>query len=86
MGIQGIRRIWRQSQGEQVLLTTFWPNDYRRDAVYTLDGTHYRITRYVRSAADPRFFEVWGKVAVSPEVHRQGLERNGHTLAELQLG
>ncbi len=86
MGIQHIRRIWREFRGEHALLTTFWPQDYRREAVYALDGTNYQITRYVRSVADPRCFEVWGKVVTSPEAQRRGLERNLHGLAEARAG
>ena len=53
-------RAWRRWQGEKILLTTFWPNDYRRGALVKIDGRCYRVTRYFH-ADDPRFFEVWGK-------------------------
>jgi hypothetical protein len=54
------RRIWYQQRGEQPLLLTFWPQEYRRGNCYTLAGQRYRITRYVH-AEDYRFFEVWGR-------------------------
>jgi len=52
-------RMWHELFGEHYILTTFWPQDYRRGANYTLDGRTYRITQY-RHAADERFYEVWG--------------------------
>jgi|GEM_PF-3923591 len=55
-----IRRAWWRLHGERPLLTTFWPQDYQRGALYQLDDQSYEITRYVR-AADGRFFEVWGR-------------------------
>jgi hypothetical protein len=55
-----LRRIWYRARGEQVVLITFWPGDYRRNQVYTINGRDYRITRYMR-AAEVRFFEVWGR-------------------------
>ena len=53
------RRAWWRWQGERPLLTTFWPQDYKRGTNYHLGDHVYRITRYAR-AVDPRFFEVWG--------------------------
>ncbi len=53
------RRSWHR-QGQRMLLTTFWPQDYRRGAVYPVNRPTYRITRYTR-AADQRLFEVWGR-------------------------
>ncbi len=75
-----------RQQDERVLLTTFWPGDYRREAVSTLDGSHYRVTRVSRSVADPRFFEVWGKVVTQGEVHPQESERPTHRFAGQQAG
>lgn len=57
--VKQFRRGWYRIKGEQELLVTFWPNDYRRGATYGVNGQEYEITRYVRTA-DPRYFEVWG--------------------------
>ncbi len=54
------RRVWWRMQGEQPLITTFWPHDYRRGTMVVLDGHTYRITRCVH-AQEYRFFEVWGR-------------------------
>ena len=54
-----LQRYWYHLGGEQPVLTTFWPQDYRPHQVYRVGGQDYRITRYLH-AADPRFFEVWG--------------------------
>ena len=54
------RRVWWRMLGEQPLVTTFCPQDYRRGTTVTLDGQVYRITRYVH-AQEYRFFEVWGR-------------------------
>ncbi len=54
------RRHYRHSRGERMLLTTFWPQDYRRGSVYPVNQSTYRITRYV-PAADQHMFEVWGQ-------------------------
>jgi hypothetical protein len=43
-----------------MLLTAFWPQDYRRGTTCRIGEQDYQITRYVR-AADPRYFEVWGR-------------------------
>jgi len=56
-----IKRAWWRWRGEQHLLTTFWPRDYSRKSTQALNGIRYVITRYARSSADPRFFEVWGQ-------------------------
>ena len=54
------RRAWWRLHGEQPLVTTFWPQDYPRGAEFQIGDQWYQITRYAR-AADPQFFEVWGK-------------------------
>ncbi len=46
-------------KSEQLLVTTFWPNDYALHSEQWIAGRPYRITRYAR-AADQRFFEIWG--------------------------
>ncbi len=58
--VDWLRRYYWHQQGERMLLTTFWPQDYPRGAVYPANFPTYRITRYVH-AADHRFFEVWGQ-------------------------
>ena len=65
-----VSRVWYQLHGERRLLTTFWPQDYRPGATYTLDGQTYRITRY-RHAADYRFYEIWGVVIPASAPDRQ---------------
>ena len=55
-----LRGAWWRRSGEHALVTTFWPQDYVREAEALVGGQAYHITRYVR-AADPRFFEVWGR-------------------------
>jgi hypothetical protein len=55
-----IRRHYYHLRGERVLLTTFWPQDYRRGTVYPVNHPTYRITRYTH-ATDQRMFEVWGQ-------------------------
>ncbi len=55
-----VRRRYCYLRGERLLLTTFWPQDYRRGTVYTLNNGTYRITRYFH-ATDDRFFEVWAE-------------------------
>ncbi len=55
-----ILQIWWRMRGEQPLLTTFWPQGYRRGDYYQIAGRYYHITRYFH-AADYRFFEVWGR-------------------------
>jgi hypothetical protein len=62
------RRSWHR-QGQRMLLTTFWPQDYRRGAVYPANCPTYRITRYVH-AADHRLFEVWGQPLASTDPDR----------------
>jgi hypothetical protein len=62
-------RPWWRFHGEHPLLTTFWPQDYRRGSDYELHGRRYRITRYVRALGNPRFFEVWGKEVPAPRSH-----------------
>ena len=60
-----LQRLWWQSRGEQPILAAFWPQDFQRDTSRWIAGKQYHITRYVR-AADPRFFEVWGRAASLP--------------------
>ena len=55
-----LQRVWWRWQGEQPLTTTFWPQDYPCGTECSIGDWRYHITRYVR-AADPRFFEVWGR-------------------------
>ena len=76
MRLQHLRAAWWQLRNERPLLATFWPHDYRRDEAYPIAGHRYRITRYVRSAADPRFFEVWGQAVPAAAVPRAQLR--GH--------
>ena len=52
---------WRRQQDERLLLTTFWPQDYWQGTICQSGEQDYQITRHVR-AADPRFFEIWGRV------------------------
>ena len=55
------RRAWWQRRGEQPVVTTFGRSTNYRRGTYCWNGSRcYQITRYVR-AADPQFFEVWGK-------------------------
>lgn len=69
-----IRRVWWRMRGEQPLLSTFWPQDYRRGDYYQLAGRYYCITRYFH-AADYRFFEVWGRdVGQQPPTHGTVIE------------
>ncbi len=58
--LRRLREDWWRSQGERPLVTTFWPQDYQQRTTHTINGRRYHVTRYVR-AADPRFFEVWGR-------------------------
>ena len=55
-----LRRVWWRVQGEQPLITTFWPKDYPRGTYIVIAGRTYCITRYVR-AQEERFFEVRGR-------------------------
>ena len=55
-----IRWHYYHRRGERVLLTTFWPQDYRRGTVYAVNRATYRITHYTH-AADECVFEVWGQ-------------------------
>jgi hypothetical protein len=65
MGIvEHLRRRWHHMRGEHAVLTTFWPQDYRRGAIYQIDGQPYQITWCLR-APDGRFFEIWGRTAPS---------------------
>jgi hypothetical protein len=59
--VRRYQRGWWRWQGERLLLTTFWPQDYWRGVTCRIGEQDYQITRYVR-AADPRFFEVWGRI------------------------
>ena len=61
-----LRRWWYHRQGEQCVLTTFWPQDYRCGTTYRIDGHDYLITRYLH-ASDVRFFEAWGRAIVQPD-------------------
>jgi hypothetical protein len=53
---------WRR-HGEQLLLDTFWPSDYRIGSVVWHHGQRYQITRYDH-ASDAQLFAVWGKPIV----------------------
>jgi hypothetical protein len=65
MGIvERLRRHWHHMRGEHAVLTTFWPQDFRRGAIYQIDGQPYQITRYLH-APDDRFIEIWGRTAPS---------------------
>ena len=77
MNLCNLRCAWWRYRGEEPLLTTFWVHDYRPGSRRWLNGRCYRITHYLRSAADPCFFEVWGK-EVQPAVARSRA-RGRHT-------
>jgi hypothetical protein len=59
--VRRYRGGWWRLQGERMLLTTFWPQDYRWGTTYRIGEQDYQIRRYVRGD-DPRYFEVWGRV------------------------
>ncbi len=80
MIVQRLRQAWWQYRGEQPIATTFWPRDYPQNAERHVNGRSYRITRYVRSMSDPRFFEVWGR-AIAP----QSVRKHGHVAREHSL-
>jgi hypothetical protein len=61
MLMQWRRASWRR-HGEQLLLDTFWPSDYRVGAVVWHRGQRYQITRYDH-APGAQLFSVWGKPA-----------------------
>jgi hypothetical protein len=54
------RRAYWQHSGEQCLLTTSLPNEYRVGTEIQQNGLRYRITRY-DVAPDKRVIEVWGQ-------------------------
>ena len=58
---QLLKRAWWRWRGEHLLLTTFWPQDYPCKTIQVLNGSPFIITHYVRSSAQPHFFEVWGQ-------------------------
>jgi hypothetical protein len=62
MVIQWRRTSWRR-HGEQLLVDTFWPSDYRIGSVVWHHGQRYQITRYDH-APDAQLFSVWGKLTV----------------------
>ena len=64
-----IRRHYYHRRGERVLVTTFWPQDYRRGTVYAVNRATYRITHYTH-AADECVFEVWGQPLAQADAGR----------------
>jgi len=79
------RGEWWRRQGGQVLVTTFWPQDYRRGTTVRIGDQDYRISRYVR-AADPRYFEVWGRAVTQTtttmlDTQRAPMPQGGERLA-----
>jgi hypothetical protein len=69
-----IIRQWRragwQRQGEQLLVNTYWPADYRIDSVVWHHGQPYQITRYDHEP-NAQQFSVWAKPAVGPVLQIQ---------------
>jgi len=57
------RRVWWRRHGEQLLVDTFWPSDYRIGSVVWYHGQRYQITRYDH-ALDAQLVAVWGKPIV----------------------
>jgi hypothetical protein len=75
MVTQWRHRLW-QYRGEQCLLDTFWPNDYRIGTMVWHAGSCYQITRYER-APGATSFSVWGKPAADAIDYCQPAPRAG---------
>ena len=73
-----------QRQGEQCLVDTFWPADYRIGTTIWHHGHAYYITRYDH-APGARLFSVWGKpvnyvtAAIQPDPRIKRLIRTSLT-------
>ena len=65
MNLGNLRRAWWKWRGDEPVAVTFWPRDYPLGAAYSVNGRRYHITRYTRSAENPRVFDVWGRAAKS---------------------
>jgi hypothetical protein len=76
-----LRRFWYHLRGERAILTTFWPQDYRRRELYMLGSQGFQITRYLR-AADPGFYEVWGRPTLTTPPARLRHQLRAATLSK----